>query len=59
MLPKNVKQEIKLFENPEFGKVRMLMRDGEPWFVANDVAAALGYATPKDAVLTIVTMWNY
>ncbi|MBD5585318.1 MAG: hypothetical protein HDQ88_09570 [Clostridia bacterium] len=50
MLPENVKQEIKLFENPEFGKVRVLIRDGEPWFVANDVAAALGYSIPKDAV---------
>lgn len=43
MLPENVKQEIKFFENPEFGKVRVFMRDGKPWFVAADVASALGY----------------
>ncbi len=42
--------EITLFENAEFGKVRVVMRDGEPWFVANDVAAALGYVDPKQAV---------
>lgn len=30
--------------------VRVVMHDGEPWFVANDVARLLGYAVPKDAV---------
>jgi prophage antirepressor-like protein len=29
--------------------VRIIVRDGEPWFVASDVAAALGYQTAKDA----------
>ena len=29
--------------------VRIVMRDGEPWFVATDVASALGYSSPKDA----------
>ena len=42
--------EIKIFENPEFGSVRTAMIDGDPWFVANDVAKALGYARPADAV---------
>ena len=42
--------QIQLFNNPEFGNMRAIMRDGEPWFVANDVALALGYAVPKDAV---------
>lgn len=41
MLPENVKQEIKLFENPEFGRVRVFMRDGEPWFVAKDICDIL------------------
>lgn len=41
---------LEVFSNAEFGKVRAFLRDGEPWFVANDVAAALGYARPKDAV---------
>lgn len=39
--------EIKVFNNAEFGKIRTLNRDGEPWFVGKDVAAALGY---KDSV---------
>lgn len=32
--------------------VRTLMRDGDPWFVARDVAAALGYEKPQNAVQT-------
>lgn len=39
--------EIKVFNNAEFGKIRTLDRDGEPWFVGKDVATALGY---KDSV---------
>lgn len=42
--------QIQLFNNPEFGGVRAIMRDGEPWFVASDVATALGFANPSDAV---------
>ncbi len=30
--------------------VRVIERDGEPWFVAKDVAALLGYAKPRNAV---------
>lgn len=41
---------LKVFSSAEFGRVRGFLRDGEPWFVANDVAMALGYAVPKDAV---------
>lgn len=35
--------ELKIFENPEFGTVRTVLIDGEPWFVGNDIARALGY----------------
>lgn len=42
--------ELKIFENPEFGKVRVVKQNGEPWFVARDVAKALGYERPADAV---------
>lgn len=42
--------ELKIFENPEFGEVRTIERDGEPWFVGKDVAAALGYSNPRDAL---------
>lgn len=33
--------DIKIFENSDFGSVRIVMRDGEPWFVAKDVAEIL------------------
>ncbi len=42
--------ELKIFEKVEFGSVRVIMKDGEPWFVARDVAQALGYVDPADAV---------
>lgn len=35
--------EIQIFNNEEFGEVRTVMIDGEPWFVGNDCAKALGY----------------
>lgn len=41
--------EIKLFEKKEFGAVRIVIRNGNPWFVASDVAKALGYANPQEA----------
>lgn len=34
---------LKIFENPEFGSVRSIMVDGEPYFVGKDVAEILGY----------------
>lgn len=36
--------EIKIFENEQFGEVRVLEKDGEPWFVGKDVAEILGYS---------------
>lgn len=42
--------ELQIFENSEFGSVRMVDVDGKIYFVANDVAKALGYSVPKDAV---------
>lgn len=36
--------ELKIFENAAFGAVRVVMKDGEPWVVARDVAQALGYS---------------
>lgn len=36
--------QLKVFENKEFGKVRTVVTNGEPWFVGKDVADALGYA---------------
>lgn len=42
--------ELKIFENPAFGQVRIVERDGEPWFVGKDVAQALGYKNPQEAI---------
>lgn len=43
-------EQLKIFENEEFGQVRTVMRDGEVWFIARDVAEALGYANASDAI---------
>lgn len=40
-------QEMKIFENKEFGKVRTVVIDNEPWFAGKDVAKALGYGDEK------------
>ena len=37
--------ELMLFQKEEFGQVRVVEHNGEPWFVAKDVAVALGYAS--------------
>lgn len=42
--------EIKIFNNKEFGNIRTVNIDGEPWFVGKDVANALGYTNPQKAV---------
>ena len=44
------KNEIMLFKHDEFGEVRTLMIDGEPWFVGKDVATILGYKDTSDAL---------
>ena len=35
------KNDLMIFESPEFGQVRSVLKDGEPWFVASDVCKAL------------------
>ena len=42
--------ELQIFENPEFGEIRTVELDGKPYFCGKDVAGALGYAIPKDAI---------
>lgn len=46
--------ELKIFENPDFGKVRTMEIDGEPYFVGKDVAEILGYTAPRNAISTHV-----
>lgn len=45
---------LTVFENPEFGAIRTVELDGEPWLVGKDVATALGYKNPQEAIRTHV-----
>lgn len=47
---KNEGKELQIFNNPEFGEVRTVNIDGEPWLVGKDVSVALGYANPQRAI---------
>lgn len=42
--------ELKVFNNPEFGKVRTITEQGKTLFCATDVAKSLGYTNPQKAV---------
>lgn len=42
--------ELKIFQSAEFGNVRTVSINGEPYFVGRDVAKILGYANPNDAL---------
>lgn len=42
--------ELKIFENEEFGQVRTIVINNEPWFVGKDVAEALGYKNASKAL---------
>ncbi|WP_346888305.1 phage antirepressor [Clostridium sp. UBA1056] len=41
---------IQIFKNEEFGQVRAITKDNEPWFVGKDVATALGYKDTSDSI---------
>lgn len=50
--------EVTVFKNlvhPEFGELRTVEIDGEPWFVGKDVAVALGYKKPENAIANHVS----
>lgn len=42
--------ELQIFNSEEFGDIRTVTIDNEPWFVGKDVATALGYSNPQKAV---------
>lgn len=44
------KSELQLFQKEEFGTIRTVVIDGEPWFVAKDVCDILGIKNPTDAL---------
>lgn len=41
---------IQIFNNPEFGEIRTVIIDNEPWFVSKDISDKLGYAKPANMV---------
>lgn len=43
--------DMMTFTNPEFGTIRTLTIDGEPWFVGRDIASRLGYSNVRDAII--------
>ena len=43
----SLSENIKIFNNAEFGEIRVMLIDDDPWFVGKDIAVALGY---KDTV---------
>lgn len=51
MKEKGVEIQVEVFEHDQFGKVRTVEIDGEPWLVGKDVATALGYNDTKHAIL--------
>lgn len=46
----NMAENILTFTNTEFGTIRLVDIDGQPWFVGRDVASVLGYSSPSVAV---------
>lgn len=46
--------ELQIFNHPDFGQVRTVTINDEPWFVGKDVAQVLGYAKPENALATHV-----
>lgn len=45
-----MQNSVQIFNNPDFGEIRTVIIENEPWFVGRDVAVALGYAKPQSAV---------
>lgn len=43
--------ELKIFSNEEFGEIRTVHINDEPWFVGKDIAEALGYKNTRDAII--------
>ncbi len=43
-------ENLQIFKNEEFGEIRTVTVNSEPWFVGKDIAEVLGYAEPRSAV---------
>mgnify|MGYP000758343583 CR=1 FL=1 len=47
--------QMEIFKNPEFGSIRVIEENGKYLFSGTDVAAALGYSNPRDAITVSYT----
>ena len=47
--------ELQIFSNSEFGEIRTITKDNEPWFVAKDISDKLGYAQTSNMMKRIDT----
>lgn len=47
-------EDLQIFSNSEFGEIRTITKDNETYFVGKDVAKALGFTNPRDAIATHV-----
>lgn len=45
-----INNQLQIFESQDFGQVRVILRDGQPWFVGKDVAERLGYQKARNAI---------
>ena len=45
-----MENHIEIFQNEQFGEIRTVMRQGEPWFVGKDICVSLGYSNPRKAL---------
>ena len=46
--------ELQIFNSEEFGEIRTITKDNETYFVGKDIAKALGFTNPRDAIATHV-----
>lgn len=44
-------EKLQVFKNSEFGEIRVIEKDGVPWFVGKDVAEKMGYSNPRKAII--------
>lgn len=45
-----MENNLEIFTNPEFGNIRIIEKNGEPWFIGKDIAEALGYEASRNAI---------
>ena len=50
-----MENNLQVFKNPEFGELRTIVKDGEPWFAASDVCQSLEVGNPSQALTRLDT----